>query len=175
MKTKKLRNNIIKDCITFVTWKCNLVLDVPWFRLFQHQACAIPWDELDLDDSFSSLRNTCTGVQRVALEADFRTNWRTSTLICVCKCHLSFLMLSVYWSLVLVNLHVVVCWTDMTKYLSRKQFGTVVTERVVDTIIVMLITAIAFLMQIGVFVNFFSKTGTRIDDISECFQQQDGL
>ena len=73
------------------TWKCNLVLDVPWFRLFQHQACAIPWDELDLDDSFSSLRNTCTGVQRVALEADFRTNWRTSTLICVRKCHLSFL------------------------------------------------------------------------------------
>ncbi|GAB6982327.1 lysylphosphatidylglycerol synthase transmembrane domain-containing protein [Prevotella dentasini JCM 15908] len=46
-----------------------------------------------------------------------------------------------------------------------KALGTVVTERAVDTIIVLLITAVAFLAQLRVFVNFFSRTGTRIDDI----------
>ena len=50
-----------------------------------------------------------------------------------------------------------------------KALGTVVTERAVDSIIVLLISVIAFLTQIGVFTNFFSKTGTRIDDIFEMF------
>lgn len=46
-----------------------------------------------------------------------------------------------------------------------KAIGTVVTERAVDTLIVLLISATAFLMQIRVFTNFFSRTGTRIDDV----------
>lgn len=50
-----------------------------------------------------------------------------------------------------------------------KALGTVVTERAVDSLIVLLITAIAFLSQIRVFTNFFSKTGTRIDDIFGMF------
>ena len=50
-----------------------------------------------------------------------------------------------------------------------KAIGTVVTERAVDTIIVLLISATAFLMQIGVFTNFFSKTGTHIDDVFGMF------
>ncbi|QUB75072.1 flippase-like domain-containing protein [Prevotella melaninogenica] len=50
-----------------------------------------------------------------------------------------------------------------------KAIGTVVTERAVDTLIVLLISATAFLMQIPVFTNFFSRTGTRIDDIFVMF------
>ena len=50
-----------------------------------------------------------------------------------------------------------------------KAIGTVVTERAVDTLIVILITSIAFVMQIGVFSNFFSRTGTRIDDLLGMF------
>jgi hypothetical protein len=50
-----------------------------------------------------------------------------------------------------------------------KALGTVVTERAVDTLIVLLISATAFLMQIPVFTNFFSKTGTRLDDIFGMF------
>ena len=50
-----------------------------------------------------------------------------------------------------------------------KAIGTVVTERAVDTLIVLLISAIAFLMQIRVFTNFFSRTGTRIDDVFGMF------
>ncbi|AKU68511.1 lysylphosphatidylglycerol synthase transmembrane domain-containing protein [Prevotella fusca] len=50
-----------------------------------------------------------------------------------------------------------------------KAIGTVVTERAVDTLIVLLISATAFLMQIRVFTNFFSRTGTRIDDIFRMF------
>ena len=45
-----------------------------------------------------------------------------------------------------------------------KALGTVVIERAVDTIIIMLITATVFLTQLGVFIKFFSKTGTRLDD-----------
>lgn len=50
-----------------------------------------------------------------------------------------------------------------------KALGTVVTERAVDTLLILLITVIAFVMQIGVFVNFFSRTGTRIDSIFGMF------
>ncbi|MGP1492462.1 MAG: lysylphosphatidylglycerol synthase transmembrane domain-containing protein [Prevotella fusca] len=50
-----------------------------------------------------------------------------------------------------------------------KAIGTVVTERAVDTLIVLLISATAFLTQIRVFTNFFSRTGTRIDDIFRMF------
>ena len=50
-----------------------------------------------------------------------------------------------------------------------KAIGTVVTERAVDTLIVLLISVTAFLMQIRVFTNFFSRTGTRIDDVFGMF------
>lgn len=50
-----------------------------------------------------------------------------------------------------------------------KALGTVVTERVVDTILVLLITAVSFIMQIRVFGTFFSKTGTRINDVLGMF------
>ena len=50
-----------------------------------------------------------------------------------------------------------------------KAIGTVVTERVVDTLIVAIITGLAFLMQLHVFGTFFSRTGTRIDDVLSSF------
>ena len=50
-----------------------------------------------------------------------------------------------------------------------KAIGTVVTERVIDTLIVGLITGLAFLMQLHVFGTFFSRTGTRIDDVLSSF------
>lgn len=46
-----------------------------------------------------------------------------------------------------------------------KALGTVVTERAVDTLIMLAITALAFFMQVRVFGTFFSKTGTRIDSL----------
>ena len=46
-----------------------------------------------------------------------------------------------------------------------KALGTVVTERVVDMLLMLLITAISILLQIHVFGTFFSKTGTRFNDI----------
>ena len=57
----------------------------------------------------------------------------------------------------------------MIKIAFPKAIGTVVTERAVDTLIVLLISATAFLMQIRVFTNFFSRTGTRIDDVFGMF------
>ena len=50
-----------------------------------------------------------------------------------------------------------------------KALGTVVTERAVDTMLMLLITLIAFVSQISVFTSFFSKTGTRFGDIFGMF------
>lgn len=46
-----------------------------------------------------------------------------------------------------------------------KSLGTVVTERAIDSVLVALITLFTFLWQLPVFHRFFSKTGTRIDEI----------
>jgi uncharacterized membrane protein YbhN (UPF0104 family) len=46
-----------------------------------------------------------------------------------------------------------------------KALGTVVTERAIDSLLVMLIAGLVFLFQIPVFFTFFAKTGTSIDSI----------
>jgi uncharacterized protein (TIRG00374 family) len=46
-----------------------------------------------------------------------------------------------------------------------KALGTVVTERIVDMLLMLLITVTSILLQIHVFGSFFSKTGTRFNDI----------
>lgn len=50
-----------------------------------------------------------------------------------------------------------------------KALGTVVTERAVDSLIVLAITVLVLLMQLPVFLTFFSRTGTRIDDFMGVF------
>lgn len=48
-----------------------------------------------------------------------------------------------------------------------KALGTVVTERAVDSLIILIITAITLLMQMPVFLSFFSRTGTRLESYQE--------
>ena len=48
-----------------------------------------------------------------------------------------------------------------------KALGTVVTERAVDSLIVLLITVFVILLQMPVFISFFSRTGTRIDALTD--------
>lgn len=48
-----------------------------------------------------------------------------------------------------------------------KALGTVVTERAVDSLIILLITAAVFLGQLPVFLTFFSRTGTKLDDLTD--------
>ena len=50
-----------------------------------------------------------------------------------------------------------------------KALGTVVTERAVDSSLILLLTVITFLSQIPVFLTFFSRTGTRFDEILGMF------
>lgn len=50
-----------------------------------------------------------------------------------------------------------------------KALGTVVTERAVDSLLILILTLITFLSQIPVFLTFFSKTGTRFDEIFGMF------
>lgn len=50
-----------------------------------------------------------------------------------------------------------------------KSLGTVVTERVIDSILVMVMTVVTFLLQIRMFSTFFDKTGTNLNSITERF------
>ena len=57
-------------------------------------------------------------------------------------------------------------WDDVS---FPKALGTVVTERAIDSLLVLLITALVFVMQIPVFLNFFKKTGTSMDSLLSQF------
>ena len=46
-----------------------------------------------------------------------------------------------------------------------KSLGTVVTERAIDSLLVLIIAGVVFLLQIPVFLNFFRTTGTSMDSI----------
>lgn len=50
-----------------------------------------------------------------------------------------------------------------------KSLGTVVTERLVDSILMLLFTGVAFLTQLPMFLNFLDKTGTNFGDILRRF------
>jgi uncharacterized protein (TIRG00374 family) len=50
-----------------------------------------------------------------------------------------------------------------------KALGTVVTERVIDSLLVLIITGTTLLMQLGVFSIFFDETGTSMDGILSRF------
>lgn len=46
-----------------------------------------------------------------------------------------------------------------------KSLGTVVTERLIDTLCILLITGVTFLMQMPVFFRFFEETGTKVPSL----------
>lgn len=50
-----------------------------------------------------------------------------------------------------------------------KALGTVVTERAIDSLLVLIITGMTLLMQIGVFSTFFEETGTSMEGIINRF------
>ncbi len=50
-----------------------------------------------------------------------------------------------------------------------KSLGTVVTERLIDTLCVGLITGTAILLQMDVFKKFFASTGTNLDTFADLF------
>lgn len=50
-----------------------------------------------------------------------------------------------------------------------KALGTVVTERAIDTLLVMIVTALTLIMQMRVFSNFFTRTGTSLDSLLNRF------
>ncbi|BEH00466.1 dolichol-P-glucose synthetase [Bacteroides sedimenti] len=62
--------------------------------------------------------------------------------------------------------------TVLTKYDGvsfSKSLGTVVTERIIDTIMVAAITGTTLLLQLGIFRSFFAQTGTSLDSIGDVF------
>ena len=50
-----------------------------------------------------------------------------------------------------------------------KALGTVVTERAVDSLLILIITLMVFMAQLPVFISFFDKTGTRFDQVFSMF------
>lgn len=56
---------------------------------------------------------------------------------------------------------------DGTSFL--KALGTVVTERIIDSLLILGVTAAVILSQVGVFTSFFDQTGTNLGDILRGF------
>ena len=50
-----------------------------------------------------------------------------------------------------------------------KSLGTVVTERLVDTLCMLIITGLTFLVQMPIFMTFFEQTGTKIPTLMHLF------
>lgn len=50
-----------------------------------------------------------------------------------------------------------------------KALGTVVTERAIDSLIILTVTGLAFLLEMSIFGTFFEKTGTSLDGILSSF------
>ncbi len=57
-------------------------------------------------------------------------------------------------------------WDDVS---FPKALGTVVTERAIDTLLVMLITGLTILFEMSTFGTFFTKTGTSVDSLLHAF------
>lgn len=57
-------------------------------------------------------------------------------------------------------------WDDIS---FPKALGTVVTERAVDTLVVLIVTCSTLLFQMSIFGTFFEKTGTTVDSILQRF------
>ena len=47
-----------------------------------------------------------------------------------------------------------------------KSLGTVVTERLIDTICIVLIAGVTFLLQMPIFITFFKETGTKLGSLT---------
>jgi len=50
-----------------------------------------------------------------------------------------------------------------------KSLGTVVTERLIDSLLMLLFTGVAFLTQLPMFLHFLNQTGTNVEDILHKF------
>ncbi len=82
------------------------------------------------------------------------------------------IFLSYAANLVLPRLGEVSRCTVLTRYDGisfAKLLGTVVTERLVDALCVVLISGITFLMQMPLFLRFFQETGTKIPSLMHLF------
>ena len=96
-----------------------------------------------MDAAFVSFRHPGTDVPCLALEADAGAAGRTSA-----------------------DKHVLKRYDGVS---FPKALGTVVTERAIDSLLVMIITGLTILFQMSTFGTFFEKTGTSLDTIFKQF------
>ena len=144
------------------------LLDVSRIRLQASRRCSASQDELDLDAAVVPFWHLCPGVQRMEMETVAGTIRREGLpSISIYSIFLSYaLSLVIPRAGEFARCGVLKKWDDVS---FPKALGTVVTERAIDSLLVLLITALVFVMQIPVFLNFFEKTGTSMDSLLSQF------
>lgn len=114
-----------------------------------------------VDALFALVRGACSGISRVAVAADAgAAGCFPKRSDCVNAIFISYAA-----SLVVPRIGEVSRCGVLAKYDNvsfAKSLGTVVTERLVDTLTILLITVITVLLQMPVFVTFLENTGTKI-------------
>lgn len=110
------------------------------------------------------VRSVCTSLSWLAVETDIGTVGRfPEKSDCVNAIFISYAA-----SLVVPRIGEVSRCGVLAKYDNvsfAKSLGTVVTERLVDTLTILLITGITVLLQLPIFVTFLQQTGTKIPSL----------
>ncbi|MBF1500490.1 MAG: flippase-like domain-containing protein, partial [Prevotella pallens] len=168
METKKLLYNAIKIVLPLVLgggilyW---MYRDFDFAQMRQVVLNEMNWTWMLLSMPFGILAQTFRGWRwKQVLEP---LDEQTRNSVCVNSIFLSYAV-----SLVIPRVGEFARCGVLSRYDNvafPKALGTVVTERAVDIVIVILMAVFAILTQIKVFTNFFFKTGTNIDNIVHKF------
>lgn len=168
MNIKKITNNIFKVALSLFLGGAILYWMYRGFDFKQVEEVLLyqmDWTWMLLSFPFGILAQILRGWRwRQTLEP---LNERPRTSICVHSIFLSYAL-----SLLIPRIGefarcgVLKRWDKVS---FPKALGTVVTERAIDSLLVLLITGGVFLMQIPVFLNFFHTTGTSMDNILRQF------
>ena len=121
--------------------------------------------QLVVDALLVIVRSVCTSLSWLAVETDIGTVGRFPEKERLRECYLHFIRCQSGGSRIgEVSRCGVLAKYDNVSF--AKSLGTVVTERLVDTLTILLITGITVLLQLPIFVTFLQQTGTKIPFIS---------
>ena len=168
METKKLLYNIVKIVLPLVLgggilyW---MYRDFDFVQMRKMVTNEMDWTWMLLSMPFGILAQTFRGWRWKQVLEPLGEKARNS--VCVNSIFLSYAV-----SLVVPRVGEFARCGVLSQYDNvqfPKALGTVVTERAVDIIIVMLMALFAILSQIKIFTNFFFRTGTSVDNIFDKF------
>lgn len=168
INVKKRGNNIFKVCISLILGGSILYWMYRDFNFKQVESILfneMNWTWMLLSFPFGILAQAFRGWRWKLALKPIGENPRTSTT-------LNSIFLSYAVSLAIPRIGEFARCIVLKRYDNisfPKALGTVVTERIIDTLIIMLVAIVTFILHIPIFNKFFAHTGTSLDSILKSF------